>query len=781
MLKLLTCSGGHFWEAEGDGAPCPECGGAAEALLEPDLAPVAVFSNPERKEPPPPVANGRPVIAGYDILEDLGPTPAGFRLYRAKQHLVNREVLLEVVLAREDPTQRSWSSLRSEAGLLGKLRHPNIRAILEAGERDRQLFYNVVELIDGPTLAQHVAQTPLTVPQAVRLVEKLARAVEHAHRRDVGHRHLEPAKVLLQPTEERSSVAACQLSSGSYIPRIVGFGLPRRPVEGDASDAGLYTDPGFLSPEQAWGRTKDLGPATDVYGLGGILYFLLTGRAPFRGPTLGDALDAIQTAKLIPPSEFRQVPADVEFVCLKALSRPPRQRHPNAAALAEDLRRVGAGLAPVGGPSGAGARLRRWVRRGSAATALGCFLLAGLAAWVGYRAGESRVSPYKRTELALQNDRDIARRDAAALRARVDDLERLQRFLAFRQKLERVTRALTANDPDHARILLDSIAIDERRLEWHCLRRRIDGAERLPLPAGAAKPACLVFHPSDPGVVAACWHGSEKEANSRVELWRLEAMPGRFLTIRPTSGLARGLAFSPDGSYLAVASGSLATYHTLAGESFGKVSLSRTLSGRQLAAVAWVPKGEAITVATTCGKVLRFHLGTTTVESVLGRPENSTSSKPGWTRLAYCPDGLTLAICREGDGEVSLSWSAGGTTRVIGPGNVLAFAYSHDNELAIARTDGSIRFHEPRNGEQVGLIEHLPSAIRQVAFSPDGQRLAAALEGGVTKVFGKVGNAWYELIELTGDGTVALAFNATGRALGTAGSTRAFVFGSTGD
>src|SRR5262245_37955942 len=175
MLKLLSCPRHHFWEAEApgdgpaDGAVCPECGAPAESLPLIDLAPSAAPPGP----PPPPSApvvllfdaDGRPFVTGYEVQEALGKTPAGVALYRARQALTKRAVLLKVVAAKEDTGQRGWNSLRGEASALGKLQSPHVVAILEAGERERQLFYNVLEYVDGPTLAQMAAERPLPFAQ----------------------------------------------------------------------------------------------------------------------------------------------------------------------------------------------------------------------------------------------------------------------------------------------------------------------------------------------------------------------------------------------------------------------------------------------------------------------------------------------------------------------------------------------------------------------------------------------------------------------------------------
>ena len=274
-------------------------------------------------------SRGFPVVAGYEVLESHGQGTGGVRLYRARQLLVGRDVLLQVVFAREDSSQKAWNCLRSEASGHGKLTHPNVLCLYEIGERDRQLFYNAMEFIDGPTLAQKVADKPLPFDQIFVIMELLARAVAYANEQNVLHRHLEPSAVLLQRVpapqiaskKNNSAGAVCRLG-GYYLPLIRGFGLARKPIEGDTFDAELYAEPGFLSPEQAWGRSPTSGPHTDVYGLGGILYFLLCGRTPFRGPSLIDIVDAIQTAPLVSPSDIRNVPESLQYICKKALSRP---------------------------------------------------------------------------------------------------------------------------------------------------------------------------------------------------------------------------------------------------------------------------------------------------------------------------------------------------------------------------------------------------------------------------------------------------------------------------
>jgi serine/threonine-protein kinase len=193
MLKLLTCAQGHYWEKPIEEAPdnspdlCPVCGQAAETMPWLDLVPTEAESSVKGRsvEPPtqPPLRDqdGKPIVAGYEILSDLGKGPTDVHLYRARHLLINRIVVLKVVFAKNDPSQLAWGSLRGEAVALGRLTHPNIVRILEAGERERQLFYNAVEYVDGPTLADILTGKPLPRRQAAALIETLARAIHFAH------------------------------------------------------------------------------------------------------------------------------------------------------------------------------------------------------------------------------------------------------------------------------------------------------------------------------------------------------------------------------------------------------------------------------------------------------------------------------------------------------------------------------------------------------------------------------------------------------------------------
>ncbi|MBY0229088.1 MAG: serine/threonine protein kinase, partial [Gemmataceae bacterium] len=319
MLRLLTCSQGHFWESA-EATACPQCGAPPDSLPLLDLEGDAPAPPPAG---PPPAAEAELRVAGYETLEELGKGPTGLRLSKARHKATGRLVLLEAVLAREDSSQHAWASLRSQAAALARVAHPGIVGLLDAGERDRQLFYNALEWVEGPTLAQKVANKRLPPRQAVRLVETLARVVDHAHAAGVIHRSLRPSAVLLQmtalpkdmPARDDPPGPACWLHASAHLPRLADFGLVRRSVEGEAVDLPLYGDEaGFLSPEQAWGRAKEFGPPTDVWGLGAILHFLLTGRAPYEGKSPADIVEAIQAGE---PPRVGGVPSGLRAILSK--------------------------------------------------------------------------------------------------------------------------------------------------------------------------------------------------------------------------------------------------------------------------------------------------------------------------------------------------------------------------------------------------------------------------------------------------------------------------------
>jgi tetratricopeptide (TPR) repeat protein len=302
----------------------------------------------------------RPRVPGYEVLEELGRGGVGV-VYKARHQALQRLVALKVLLAGEHAAPAQLTRFRGEAEALARLRHPNIVQVYEVNEHGGLPFF-ALELVDGTTLAERLGGAPQPVREAARLVEELARAVHAAHQQGVIHRDLKPANILM---------------TADGTAKITDFGLAKRvDVVGVPTQSGeIVGTPSYMAPEQARGDRKSVGPASDVYALGAILYELLTGRPPFRAVTPLDTLLQVLNEEPVPPHRLQpKVPRDLETICLKCLAKAPQRRYPTAETLAEDLRRWQAGEPIQARPVGHVERSWRWCRRNP--------LVAGLTAAV---------------------------------------------------------------------------------------------------------------------------------------------------------------------------------------------------------------------------------------------------------------------------------------------------------------------------------------------------------------------------------------------------------------
>jgi serine/threonine-protein kinase len=274
--------------------------------------------------PGPTTPAGRPSVPGYEVMEKLGEGGMGF-VYKARQVGLDRLVALKMVHAnRADTVYRA--RFRREAQAIARLKHPNIVAVYDFGEHEGQP-YLVLEYVPGGTLAGRLDGKPWPARKAAELVATLAGALDHAHRQGVLHRDLKPANILLD-TEGK--------------PQISDFGLARAlRREGELTVPGLVLGtPNYMPPEQANARNDQIGPATDIFGLGAILYELLTGRPPYVGPDAHTTLEQAASGDIVPVRHINpKVPRALARVCERALSADPARRQGSGAELERDLRR----------------------------------------------------------------------------------------------------------------------------------------------------------------------------------------------------------------------------------------------------------------------------------------------------------------------------------------------------------------------------------------------------------------------------------------------------------
>jgi hypothetical protein len=264
-----------------------------------------------------------PVIDGYAIGELLGRGGMGL-VFQAVQTALKRPVALKIVVSGAHAGAEERARFRTEAEAIARLGHPGIVQVYEVGEQ-AGCPYLALEFVSGGSLAQQLDGTPMPPRRAAQLLLDLARAVQHAHEHGIVHRDLKPANVLL--TE----------SGGA---KITDFGLAKLlDVERGQTESGaVLGSPSYMAPEQAEGKVRAIGPATDVYALGAILYEVLTGRPPFLGASLLETLEQVRTHDPAPPRALQpKVPDDLATICLKCLEKNPAQRYASASALAQDL------------------------------------------------------------------------------------------------------------------------------------------------------------------------------------------------------------------------------------------------------------------------------------------------------------------------------------------------------------------------------------------------------------------------------------------------------------
>jgi serine/threonine protein kinase len=306
-----------------------------------------------------------PSIPGYVILSEIGRGGMGI-VYEARHLGLQRTVALKMIRAGTQAGPKELARFRTEAAMIARLQHPNIVQIHDVGESAGRPYF-VLEFVAGGSLAQHLNGRPQQVRSAAQFAETLARAVHSAHIAGVVHRDLKPGNILLQGPP--STVGDFSLASPWMTPKITDFGVAKC-VSGDESEHSAPTvteeilgTPSYMAPEQASLPRQAVGPTTDIYALGAILYELLTGRAPFAGPTpLATVFQVIHSEPVAPSSLQPNLPRDLETICLKCLRKDPQKRYASALELADDLQRFLRDEPIVARPDSTLEKCWRWIR-----------------------------------------------------------------------------------------------------------------------------------------------------------------------------------------------------------------------------------------------------------------------------------------------------------------------------------------------------------------------------------------------------------------------------------
>ncbi len=289
-------------------------------------------STPSAKLSPPPNPGGSryPNLPGYEIIGELGRGGMGV-VYKARQIKLNRPVAIKTILSGAHAGMRERARFAAEAESVARLQHPNIVQIYDVGEHDGSPYFSM-EFVDGPSLHRRLQGQPVDEVTAATIIETVALAIEYAHQRGIVHRDLKPANILMAGAEV-APIADC-------TPKLTDFGLARQ-LEEDVrlTQTGVVLGtPCYMAPEQVENPTAEITPAVDIYGLGALLYELLTGRPPFSAASNFETMRLVVTEDPIRPSLLKpSVPKPLERICLKCLAKHAQDRYASAQALADDL------------------------------------------------------------------------------------------------------------------------------------------------------------------------------------------------------------------------------------------------------------------------------------------------------------------------------------------------------------------------------------------------------------------------------------------------------------
>jgi WD40 repeat protein/serine/threonine protein kinase len=707
---------------------------------------------------------------GYEIFEEIGRGGVGV-VYKARHVGLDRVVALKVLVAGEHAGAEERARFRSEAEAAARLQHPNIVQIFDIGEHAGRPFL-ALEFVEGRVLTAGSSGRPWPPQAAAQIVETLARAIQYAHEKGVVHRDLKPGNILLR-SQLRVPSSAAQAQHSHAEPRTVGpelgepkitdFGLAKlldRP--GQTETGHILGTPSYMAPEQARGQGKAIGPATDLYALGAILYELLTGRPPFQGVTSVDTVVQVLHEDPVPPRRLQpKVPRDLETVCLKCLHKEPARRFASAGELADDLRRFLDGRPVRARRIGPTMQAWRWCRRNPALAGLAAALVVGVAAGFG-----GVIWGLVRTERAWQQE----------ARARVEEARnRNQAELAlYYNRVALAEREWLANNVARAEYLLDRCLPekgrpDRRSFEWHYLKQ-LCHADLLTFRASSLQIRDLAYRPDGALLATAAGvpdYTGQDLGKGELALW---TATGRLLCkLEGIRGEGASVAFSPDGTRLVslcsdgkahlwdvatqrllielradadTAVGAAATFSpdgkTLAIPTLEAVEIRRSSDGQLITRLGGHHRRVSHAIFSPDGTSLAS-LDAAEVVRVwdVAAGEELWRSHGGGRALAFSPDGSRLAISAKD--LVRVCQAATGDVVVLlrgHTGGVRALAWLPDGrQLASAANDQTVRLWDATTGREERIYRGHTTPVLSIACSPDGRWLVSGDGAGVVKVW----------------------------------------------
>jgi WD40 repeat protein/tRNA A-37 threonylcarbamoyl transferase component Bud32 len=726
---------------------------------------------------PLPTPTALPSLPGYEVLGELGRGGMGV-VYKARHVKLDRIVALKMIVSGAMASPEERRRFLEEARMVARLRHPGIVQVFDVGEAHGRPFF-AMEFVEGGNLAHRLNGASQPPGDSAAVVEQLALAMQHAHEKGVVHRDLKPANVL-------------RTRDGQ--PKVTDFGLAKAYQSDDSrtESGAVVGTPGYMAPEQALGksRTRPFGPAVDVYGLGAVLYECLTGRPPFLGETVLDALRQVLSSPPLPPSRLRPgLPRDLETICLKCLEKEPWRRYPTARELGDDLRRY-LNHEPVRArPPGPAGRVARWCRRHPVVAALTAAVVAVFLLGFAGVTWKWLDADFQKDQKEWQRQQaEQARQDAVARKEAEKEANRKLEMTLHVANVNLAFREWQANSVGRADQILDGCAAEWRGWEWGFLKRLCHN-ELSGLDAGRPV-VCLardregrVLAAGDAEGAVAVWTRAEGEKAWRRRPGPSFPSPGQGAT---SQVYVRGLAVSPDGQTAAACSWPKPAEPFGSGPGKAETRVWNLATGEEVFrtgsahAVAFSPDGAVLAVAShdfgidlwdVTGKRRKLHLAgpellsdwydclsfsadgeSLAAGNLQGRVElwdaktgrHDTTFYPSVLSvycIAFSADGQFLAAA--GNGEKIDIWDLKSRTdrrpahSLHVPGSPVRSLGFHPREpvLATATDDRVVKLWNLKNGRETMTLRGHTEPVSSLLFTPDGQRLVTAGGDGAIKVW----------------------------------------------
>ncbi len=671
------------------------------------------------------LGKGQQHLGDYELIEEIGRGAAGV-VFKAKQASLNRTVAVKFLLGAMLATPQDRERLRVEAEAAANLDHPHIVPIYEIGEHEGHDFYSM-RLITGGTLADRMKEMGTNPKAAVELMVKVADAVRTAHERGILHRDLKPDNILLDEIGN---------------PWVSDFGLAAR-LDQDSRltlTGQIMGTPKYMAPEQATGGEMPVTVASDVYGLGAVLYELLAGQPVFESDSVLRILELVRDEVPRPLRQIRsEIDRDLETIVHKCLEKEPAKRYGSVLALQDDLKAWLEGRPIAARPPTRVERLGKWARRRPAYAALvGMSFLFLLALGVG-----GPILAYQQS--LLRKHADEARTDADRQRKLADRHRKLaetraenNRRLLYISSMNQAGAAKSSEGfaPGIIRLLdrwqlgKEQAETDLRGWEWYYLSSFLNQREQLiPGEVGIVE---LQLDPSGKRFAVTRRHVKEIEIR--------DAAKGELQHLLHGHQLAPwGVSWSPDGRRLASASleRDLVLWDTTTGTLLKRVKTQDDAEGRS---VAWSPDGKTLASA-GLDRWVRFWDAETLEEHADRRiqipiPVGELAWSPdgeylvargrraprtGYVYLlpANPPGAVPIPIQAHKTFVSSLAWSPGGSLLATG---------SNDQSIGVwALEDGTLRL--------VKLLHGLSGVVNSVAWGPEGRRLIAGTPSRELKIW----------------------------------------------